>query len=300
MSILVVGSIALDSVKTPFGEETEALGGSATYFSICARNFNPVNLVAVVGEDFPSKYVELFKEKNIDIEGLEIEKGGETFRWVGEYGQNLSDAKTIATHLNVLATFDPKVPEKYKESEYVFLANSDPKIQLQVLKQMKNPKLVVCDTMNYYIENSREDLLKILKEVDVFVLNDIESRLLTGEVNLIKAAKKISDMGPKTLVIKRGEYGAVLYTNGSFFCLPAFLLETVFDPTGAGDTFAGGFVGYLSTCGQINEDNLKKAIVYGNIMATFTVENFSVKSLSAAKKEDIENRYNEFKRLTQI
>ncbi len=295
MSILIVGSMALDTVKTPAGRHKEILGGSATYSSVSAGFFNPVRLVAVVGKDFPKKHIRFLKNHNIDLTGLEI-KQGKTFRWEGEYGWDFSDPKTLLTELNVLGSFNPGIPDKYKNSRYVFLANIDPKAQMRVLKQIKNPKLIMCDTMNYWIQNSRKDLLKVLKQTNIFLLNESEARQLTSENNLLLAAKAIKKMGPATIIIKKGEHGAVLFSQKSFFCIPAFLLESIIDPTGAGDTFAGGIIGFLSTVKKINNASLKSAVIYGSIMATFAVEDFSLRRLDRINKHDISRRVKEFKK----
>lgn len=297
MSILVVGSVAFDTISTPLGKCREVLGGSATYFSLSARFFSPVNLVAVVGEDFPARYIKFFKDRGIDITGLKVAKG-KTFRWEGEYGWDLNSAKTIATHLNVFATFNPNLPEKYRTSKYVFLANIDPKLQENVLRQVSRPKLVACDTMNHWIENKRTHLIKFLKKVDIFFLNDSEARQLSGENSLVKAAKALRSLGPRRIIIKKGEHGALLFSEKSLFSVPAFLLEDVYDPTGAGDTFAGGVVGYLARASSLSETNFKQALVYGSVMATFAVEDFSLRRLRNITKQDIAKRLREFRRLT--
>ncbi len=294
MSVLIIGSVAFDTIKTPLARSKNILGGSASYSSVSASFFSPVNLVAVVGNDFPGEYWQLFKDRKVDLTGLSV-KPGKTFSWEGEYGWDFNDPKTIATHLNVFADFNPRIPREYKNSEYLFLANIDPQIQAAVLKQLTKPKLVVCDTMNYWIENKRNQLLRLLKKVDIFLLNESEAKQLTGENNLIKMAKAIIKLGPKIAIIKRGENGVLLFSGNSVFCIPAFLLESVFDPTGAGDTFAGGLIGYLSKCETFNEANLKKAIAYGSIMATFAVESFSLDKLKSIRNRDIERRYKKFK-----
>lgn len=299
MSILVVGSVALDTIRTPLGKCKDVLGGSATYFSISASFFSPVNLVAVVGNDFPVRYITLLEKRKIDLKGLVVKKGG-TFRWEGEYSCDLRDPKTLSTCLNVFADFKPRIPEEYKESKYVFLANIAPEIQEEVLKQVIKPKLVVCDTMNYWIETKLNNLLKLLKKVDIFLLNESEAKALTGENALIKVAKAIARLGPKRVIIKRGENGALLFSDGDIFSIPAFLLESTFDPTGAGDTFAGGVVGYLANCPKFTQTNLRKAVVYGSIMATFAVEDFSVRRLVSVTKKDINNRLNRFKKLMRF
>lgn len=297
MSVLIVGSVALDTIKTPFGKVKDILGGSAIYSSVSAKVFSPVNLVAVVGQDFPKKHIDFLKDSGIDIKGLQVKKG-KTFRWEGEYGKNLSDPKTIATHLNVFAEFDPVIPKSYQKIKHVFLANIDPKIQEKVLSQISKPKLVACDTMNYWIENKCSDLLKILKRVDVFLLNELEAKLLTNKSNLIKAGKELINLGPSLIVIKKGEHGVLLFSKGNIFSAPAFLLEMVFDPTGAGDTFAGGFIGYLAKKNKYTQKTLREAIVYANIMATFAVEDFSLRRLASIKITDVNKRIKEFKKLT--
>ncbi len=297
MSILIVGSLALDSVKTPLGKRKEVLGGSATYAAVSASLYSPVNLVGVVGKDFPKKYIKMLEKKNIDLQGLEVQKG-KTFRWKGEYTWNFNDAKTLSTELNVFAKFKPHIPESYRDSKYVFLANIDPALQEEVLEQVKKPKLVFCDTMNHWIASKRKQLLKTLKKVDILLLNDAEARQLTGEVNMIKVARAMRKLGPKTVVIKLGEHGALLFTGKHVFCLPGFLLESVVDPTGAGDTFAGGFIGYLAKTKKLNQKVLREAVVHGSIMATFTVEDFSLNKLYKARKNSVNKRLKEFKRLT--
>ncbi len=297
MSVLVVGSVAFDTVKTPFGEAKKVLGGSAAYFSLAARFFSPVNLVAVVGEDFPSAWVSLFKEKGIDTQGLETRKG-ETFSWEGEYGWDFADPKTLATHLNVFAGFNPELPPAYKNSPYVFLANIDPQIQLEVLKQVSKPKLAACDTMNYWIKNSRKALLKLIQHVDAFILNESEAKELMQEANLAKAGKSLLKLGPRIIVIKKGEHGVLLFSADKIFTAPAFLLESILDPTGAGDTFAGGFIGYLAKCRKLDHGSLRKAVVYGSIMATFAVEDFSLNRLISLKPSDIKKRLNQFRKFT--
>jgi len=298
MSILVVGSVALDTVKTPFASCKDVLGGSATYFSVSASFFEPnVNLVGIVGSDFPSKYINLLKARKIDLKGLIIKKG-KTFRWEGEYGWDFSNPDTIATELNVLSQFNPVIPREYRNSEYVFLANIDPEIQKKVLNQMARPKLVACDTMNYWIENKRKDLVKLLKEVDIFLLNESEIKELAGEVSLVKAARAILKLGPKKIIVKKGEHGSLLFSGNSVFSTPAYLMESIFDPTGAGDTFAGGVIGYLAACKSRNQTNLRRAIVYGSVMATFAVEDFSLRRLARIRKADVARRFKEFRKLT--
>ena len=299
MSLLVVGSMALDSVKTPFGEVENVLGGSASYFSLAASKFTQVNVVAVVGSDFPGEHIELLETHNINLDGVKNEEGY-TFRWEGEYGYDLSEAKTLATHLNVFETFSPVVPEELQETDYVFLANIDPEIQLSVLEQVKTPKLVACDTMNFWIENKLDQLKNLLQHVDILMINDSETRELAGEPIMVKAARKIMNMGPKILIVKRGEYGALMFSEEGIFFAPSYPLEEVFDPTGAGDTFAGGFMGYVSSRNISDINDYKKAVIYGSVLASFTVEDFSVNRLANIKKEEIDTRYLAFMKLSNI
>ncbi len=299
MSLLVVGTVALDSVKTPFGNVENALGGSATYFSTSASYFTEVRLVAVIGEDFPKEHVLFLKSKSIDIRGLEVQKG-ETFRWKGEYGYDLNEANTLATHLNVLATFKPNISDDYKNSDVVFLANVDPEIQLDVLKQVTKPKLVACDTMNYWISSKLEALKRTLKEVDLLTINEAELRQLAGEASLVRAPKAVQAMGPKTIVVKQGSYGAIMFSGKNVFSAPAYPLETVFDPTGAGDTFAGGFMGFLASTMNFSEESLRKAVIFGSVMASMNVEAFSLDRLRSLDYKEIEGRYREFKTLTHF
>ncbi len=299
MSILVVGSVAFDSVETPFGKADDVLGGSATYFSTSASYFTDVKLVAVVGEDFPDEHITGLKEKGIDLAGLK-KVPGKTFRWKGRYDYDLNQAHTLETHLNVFSAFNPEVPESYKDSPFVFLANIDPELQMKVLEQVKRPKLIACDTMNFWIEGKPDSLRKLLKNVDLFVINEGEAREFSGQASLVKAAKEILACGPKTLIIKRGEYGALMFNGGSMFSAPAYPLEEIFDPTGAGDTFAGGLMGYLANTGDLSEDNIRKAIIFGSVMASFNVEAFSLNRLKTLTLPEIRARYSEFKRLTHF
>ena len=299
LTLLVVGSVALDSVKTPFGEAEEVLGGSATYFAVAASYFTQVNLVAVIGEDFPPEYLEVLKKRKINLDGLE-QTGGQTFRWRGEYGYQLNEAKTLETRLNVFEKFRPKLPESYRESGLVFLANIDPELQEEVLHQVRRPRWVVCDTMNFWIEKKREALLKTLKAVDILIINDGEARQLAEEPNLVKAARRILGWGPQTLIVKRGEYGAVTFNGKRIFSAPAYPLETVFDPTGAGDSFAGGFLGYLARTGNFNDAGIRRAVIFGSVMASFNVESFSLDRLRRLTPKAIQSRYREFKRLTHF
>jgi sugar/nucleoside kinase (ribokinase family) len=298
-SILVVGSVALDSVQTPFGNAKEALGGSATYFSVAASFFADVRVVAVVGEDFPEEHLAFLKSRSIDLEGL-VRVPGRTFRWAGEYGFDLNEAKTLETQLNVFAAFQPEIPKAYKESEVVFLANIDPDLQRKVLGQVSLPRLVAADTMNYWINGKPEALRETLKLVDVLLINDAETRQLAGEPNLVLAAQKILSWGPTSLVIKRGEYGALMIRKGGWFAAPALPLDSVYDPTGAGDCFAGGFIGYLANTMNFEEANIRKAIVMGSVMASFNVEAFSLDRLRRLTYPEIEARYKAFKHLAHF
>ncbi|MEW6686400.1 MAG: PfkB family carbohydrate kinase [Candidatus Edwardsbacteria bacterium] len=300
MSILVVGSIALDSVKTPCGETKEALGGSALYFSAAASFFAKVKVVGVVGEDFPHHKVRFLEERGVNLEGLEIRKG-KTFRWVGCYEHNLNEAKTLSTCLNVFKDFNPKLAKGYEKNDFVFLANIDPVLQRKVLTKVEKPKAVVCDTMNFWIKGKRKELIKTLKDVDIMILNDAEVKEFAGEPNLIKAAKWIRSLGPKIVVVKKGEHGALMfYSQDLIFSAPAYPLESVSDPTGAGDSFAGGFVGCLARLKEMTESNLRKAVIYGSVMASFCVEKFSLERLKTLTSEEINQRFREFGRLVHF
>jgi sugar/nucleoside kinase (ribokinase family) len=299
MSLLVVGSVALDSVETPFGMKEEVLGGSATFFSTSASFFSPVKLVAVVGEDFPESHVQFLKSRNVGLEGLTREKG-RTFRWKGKYGYQLNEAQTLDTQLNVFQSFSPKLPESYRDAPYVFLGNIHPELQSQVLDQVKGPKLVAADTMNFWITGSRPALLNTLKRVNLLFVNDAEARQLSGEHNILKAARAILAMGPSRVAIKRGEYGALLIEREHIFACPAMPLEDVFDPTGAGDTFAGGFMGTLATADRLDQEVLRRAMVMGSVMASFTVERFSLDRLRDLTPREINTRFSEFRRLTHF
>ena len=299
MSILVVGSVALDSIETPFGKAEDVLGGSATYFALSASFFAPVNLVAVIGGDFPEEYINLLKRHGINIKGLEIAKG-DTFRWKGKYGYDLNNPKTIHTYLNVFKNFTPKIPPEYKRSDVVFLANIDPDLQTYVIKQVERPRLTACDTMNYWIENKRKALIRTLKKVDILLLNEAEARELTGESNLLKAGRAILALGARKAIIKKGEHGVLSFSDNSVFSAPAYLLETINDPTGAGDAFAGGLMGYLRKSGHFSSDSeIRKGIIYGTIMASYAVEDFSVRRLTGISYSDIQKRYHSYKQLTR-
>ncbi len=296
MGILVVGSVALDSVKTPFGQRDEVLGGAATYFGVAASYFSDVSVVAAVGEDFPKEHVEFLRRKGIDTSGLQIEKGN-TFRWRGEYSADLNTRRTLETQLNVFADFSPKLHSSHCSQDYVFLGNIDPDLQRLVLQQVKHPKLVACDTMNYWIEGKRPSLLTTLSKIDLLIINDEEARELAAEHNLYRAAPIILEMGPKILVIKRGECGALLFNSGSVFSIPAFPVEEVLDPTGAGDSFAGGLMGYLAATGKCDHMALRKAVAFGSVMASFNVMSFGPQHLGDLTYPEIESRYREFHKI---
>jgi sugar/nucleoside kinase (ribokinase family) len=300
VSLLVVGSVAYDALESPYGKVERTLGGAATYFSIAASFFTHVNLVAIVGEDFHAKDEAIFHKRSIDIEGLE-RAAGKCFFWAGRYSENLNERVTLATELNVFADFKPRLPEKYRNSKYVFLANIAPALQHDVLKQVKGtPKLVAMDTMNYWIEGSNADLRETLKHVDVLMINDSETRQLSSEYNLLRAAKLIFKMGPSALVVKRGEYGAMMVDKHGAFAVPGFPLEEPHDPTGAGDSFAGGFMGYLAGVGKTNDAALRNAIVYGSVLGSFAVERFGLERLLKLKKAEIHARARHFAKLTQF
>jgi len=299
MSVLVVGSVALDTITTPFGKEKDILGGSATFSAVSASVFAPVNLVAVVGQDFPNEYVKLLESKSIDLTGLKKEQG-KTFRWEGEYSWDFSNPKTISTDLNVFGEFNPVIPKSYQNNKFVFLANIDPQIQEKVLNQVKKPKIVACDTMNYWIDTKRSQLLKLLKRVDISLLNETEAKELVGQANLVKAGKEILKLGPSIVIIKKGEHGVLLFSEKNIFATPAYLLESVCDPTGAGDTFAGGFMGYLAKVKKYTQKSLREAVVYGSIMATFAVEDFSLRKLQKVTVSDVRKRLNKFKKITNF
>lgn len=299
MPVLVVGSVAFDSIRTPYGDAQDIAGGSATYFSVTASYFAPVNVVAVVGEDFGEKQMQIFKGRPIDTQGLERTKG-RTFRWRGEYNGDMNEAKTLETQLNVFQSFAPKIPPAYLDSQFIFLGNIDPALQLHVRKQLPKARLVACDTMNYWINGKPEELRQTLAAVDALVINEGEARMLSGVENLRQTASMIQSLGPRTLIVKRGEHGACLFRDKSIFFAPAFPLEQVHDPTGAGDTFAGGFMGYLAKSGDISEATLRRALVYGSVMASFAVEEFGLSRLLRVQPEEIESRFRQFKAMTHF
>ena len=294
--VLVVGSVALDSVETPFGKADEVLGGSATFFSASASLLAPVQLVGIVGSDYPIDRLEQLAKRGVDLAGLERAEG-ESFHWRGRYRHDLNSAETIETRLGVFSHFRPKIPEQFRNAPFVFLGNIDPRLQLEVLQQVSKPRLVACDTMNFWIESRRSDILALLPRVDILTLNDAEARQLTEEVNLVKAARWIMEHGPRHVIIKKGEHGAFMFTRSSVFYAPAYPLEEVFDPTGAGDAFAGGFIGYLARTGDLSEPNLKRAVVYGSAMGSFAVERFSITRFLEIDAADIVKRVREFHRL---
>ena len=291
MSVVAVGSVAFDSIETPIGKVERTIGGSATYFSLAASYFMPVSLVAVVGEDFSEDHRAILRERKIDLEGLSVVEGGKTFYWQGRYGQDPNERESLTTELNVFEGFRPKLPEAYRKAEWLFLGNIDPEIQLEVIGQVEGRPLVGCDTMNFWIERKPDKLLSVLRQVDVFFINDSEARQLSGNINLVSAARTILEMGPTAVVIKKGEHGAFLFTENFRVFTPAYPLEEVVDPTGAGDSFAGGFIGYLAKAGGLHELNLRRAMYYGTITASFTCESFSVGRLKSLSQEDIDDRF---------
>ena len=297
--ILTVGSVAFDSVKTPFGEVSRVVAGAATYFSVAASFFTDVRLVGVVGDDFVDEHLAVFAGRRIDLDGLQ-RVPGETFRWRGEYNFDLNTRETIYTHLNVFEDFRPRIPDSFRSSPFVFLANIHPSLQLDVLNQVAAPEFVALDTMNYWIESTPQELRRVLERVHVLVINDAEARELSGEANLVKAARAIQAMGPHRVVIKRGEYGVLMTRDDSFFAVPGLPLEDVCDPTGAGDTFAGGFVGYLAAAPAITDEVVTQAIIAGSTMASFALEDFGLDRLTMLTEPQVKQRFMEFKRLTHF
>lgn len=301
MGLLVVGSVAFDSVETPFGRVKDALGGSAVYISVAASYFTaPVRLVAVVGGDFPKDHMQFLEERNIDLDGLQIIREGKTFRWGGRYHYDLNMRDSLYTELNVFEQFNPTIPNGFKRSAYVCLGNIDPLLQRQVLDRLSKPRLVVGDTMNYWIESKPKELSETLKVMDVLVVNESEARLLAHEPNLIKAAKRIIGMGPRIVIVKKGEHGALLVTEETIFSAPAYPLENLYDPTGAGDAFAGGFVGWLARTDDLSPENLKRAVIYGSALASFCVEKFSIDGLRDLTYLQIQDRYRSFMQLSRF
>ena len=299
MSVLVVGSVALDSVETPFGRADDVLGGSGTFFSASASHLTPVQLVGVVGSDYPVEKLEPLARRGVDMAGLERAEGT-SFRWRGRYRHDLNSAETLETHLGVFSHFSPKIPEQFRRAPFLFLANIDPRLQLDVLNKVERPKLVACDTMNFWIESRRPELLELLKHVDLITINDAEARQLTEQANLVKAARWIMARGPKTVLIKKGEHGAFMFTHDEVFFAPAYPLESVFDPTGAGDSFAGGFIGYLARTGDLSPANMRRAVIHGSAMGSFAVEQFSIGRLLEITKADIDRRVGEFHELVSF
>lgn len=301
MGLLVVGSLGLDTVATPFDKVEDALGGSATYISLAASYFGgPVELVGVVGSDFPNEYIKIMQDHNVDVEGLQIIEGGKTFKWSGKYHYDLNVRDTLLTELNVFQNFNPVIPDNFKKSKYVCLGNIDPVLQAKVLDQMEDSQFTVCDTMNFWIEGKKDELLQLLPRVDVLIINDSEARLLAQEPNLIRASKKIRALGPNILIIKKGEHGALLFAGETVFSAPAYPMETIYDPTGAGDSFAGGFTGYLYKTRDLSPESLKRAVIYGSTMASFCVEKFSTKGLENLSYLQIQDRYREFMMLSRF
>lgn len=301
MSVLVVGSVALDTIETPFGSVRDTVGGSATYIAAAASYFvSPIRLVGVVGGDFPPEGVSFLEDRQIDLEGLQVIEGGKTFRWSGRYHYDLNMRDTLSTELNVFEHFDPIIPERHRKIRTVCLGNIDPVLQRKVLLQMENPRIVVCDTMNYWIERKREELEKTLRMINILIVNDSEARLLSKEPNLIKSAKVIRGMGPSAVIIKKGEHGALLVTESVVFSAPAYPMENIFDPTGAGDSFAGGFTGWLARTEDMSEENLKRAVIYGSTLASFCVEKFGVAGLANLNYLRIQDRFREFRELSRF
>lgn len=300
--LLIVGTVAFDAIETPFGKTDKILGGAATFIGLAASQFKVDSaIVSVVGEDFPQEYLDLFTNRNIDISSLEIVEGGKTFFWKGKYHNDLNARDTLITELNVLADFNPVVPKDYKEADVVMLGNLHPNIQMAVINQMeKRPKLIILDTMNFWMDNTLPELTEVIKKIDVLTINDEEARQLTGEYSLVKAAQEIFKKGPKYVVIKKGEHGALLFHEDQVFFAPALPLEEVYDPTGAGDTFAGGFSGYLAASGDVSFENMKKAVIHGSNLASFSVEKFGTERMLELDREEINDRLHEFKALTQF
>ncbi|MEP6905798.1 MAG: PfkB family carbohydrate kinase, partial [Gemmatimonadales bacterium] len=297
MAVLVVGSVALDSVETPFGKADDVLGGSANYFSAAASLLTPVQLVGVVGTDYPMEKLEPLAARGVDLAGLEHAEG-QSFRWRGRYRHDLNSAETLETHLGVFSRFSPKIPEQFRDAPFVFLGNIDPRLQLDVLNQVTQPKLIACDTMNFWIQSRRPELIDLLGKVDLVTLNDGEARQLSEKVNLVQAANWIMAHGPRHVIIKKGEHGALMFSHGHVFFAPAYPLETVFDPTGAGDSFAGGFIGYLARSGDLSEANMRRAVMYGSALGSFAVEKFSTERLMNLTRSEIDGRVRQLRELT--
>ncbi|MEE2705560.1 MAG: PfkB family carbohydrate kinase [Planctomycetota bacterium] len=297
MPLLVVGSVALDSIETPDDSRENVLGGSAVHFSYAASFFSPVKLVGVVGEDWPAEHTDLLNGRGIDTSGLQVVDGGQTFRWSGRYEPNMNDRETLEVHLNVFETFDPVLPEPYKRSEFLFLANGSPIVQMKVLDQVTGPRLAVADTMDLWINIQRDELLKLFQRIDGLMINDAEAKLLTGENNLVAAGRQIREMGPKFVVIKKGEHGAMFFSQYETYVMPAYPTSTVIDPTGAGDSFGGGLLGYLAEQGNFEPQTLKKAMAYGVVTASFNVEDFSLDRMRQITRDDIDRRLDEYRKM---
>ena len=300
--LLIVGTVAFDAIETPFGKTDKILGGAATFIGLAASQFDVESgIVSVVGGDFPEGYLDLLNNKNINTEGIEVIPDGKTFFWKGKYHNDLNVRDTLVTELNVLADFEPKVPESFKNPEFLMLGNLHPAVQMEVIRQIpKRPKLVVLDTMNFWMDNAWDELMEVIKKVDVITINDEEARQMSGEYSLVRAAMKIHKMGPKFVVIKKGEHGALLFNDGKIFFAPALPLEEVFDPTGAGDTFAGGFIGYIASTNDISFENMKRGVIYGSNLASFSVEKFGTRRIEDLTEEEIKSRLKDFKQLTQF
>jgi len=299
-NLVIVGSIALDTVKTPFGQVKDALGGAAVYSSFAASFFAKPAIVGVVGKDFPQHHLVTLQQRGVCTDGVEIDENGKTFRWEGAYEYDMNEAKTIKTELGVFANFRPNLPDSFRDAEYVFLANIDPELQLNVLEQVKKPRLVLLDTMNFWIQNKRKQLLEVIKRSDVLLLNDGEARQLFETANLVKAAQSALKLGPKYIIIKKGEHGALLFSDGSHFSAPGYPLETIKDPTGCGDSFAGALIGYLAGRGNVTERDIRKAIIYGSVIASFNAEDFSLERQKRLTHNEIEARYKEFERMREF
>jgi sugar/nucleoside kinase (ribokinase family) len=297
MTVLVVGSVALDSVETPFGKADNVLGGSANFFAASASHLTPVQLVGVVGTDYPMDEMQALAKRGVDLAGLERAEGA-SFRWRGRYRHDLNSAETLETHLGVFSHFRPKIPTQFRDAPFVFLANIDPRLQLEVLEQVRKPRLVACDTMNFWISSRRPELLELLSRVDLITINDGEARQLTEQSNLVKAARWILERGPKHVIIKKGEHGALMFSGDTVFFAPAFPLESVFDPTGAGDSFAGGFIGYLTRCDNLDEANMRRAVIYGSALGSFAVEKFSIERLMNLTRSEVDARVRQLRELT--
>ena len=300
--LLIVGTLAFDAIESPFGKTDKILGGAATFIGLAASRFNIDScIISIVGDDFPQEYMNLLSDRNIDLSGVEVVKGGKTFFWSGKYHNDMNTRDTLVTELNTLADFNPVVPDNYKNADVVMLGNLHPGVQLSVINQMKKrPKLIILDTMNFWMDNALKELLAVIKEIDVITINDEEARQLTNEYSLVKAAAKIQEMGPDYVVIKKGEHGALLFHKQQIFFAPALPLEEVFDPTGAGDTFAGGFAGHLAASEDISFENMKNAVIHGSNLASFSVEKFGTERMQTLNKKEVDSRLHQFKTLTQF